>query len=294
MNDQDNEDHNNLRERALPYQVDPAVSHKEASERPGGLRSEAALSVQTRHAQRLVTGRVEKDGKNRIIGLVRFAMMIRRIWNSASLDDPYADWYLMRTLENLEHAREELVRLQQQVEQKLHRVDGVDITVAESLEPIKFPLNFPNPYGYMGAYLIADFDNLARTILTARHVGLMGRDAAERMLYQGGRLVRRVFESTQGWKHCGVTRDDMAANNAKARTAIEAMGELPQDVLSGQTRPRIGPGNRLAFLKPTQDEQGDPFAKLNRRRQASQAPDSSGAGSADASGQSDWSAPDGQ
>jgi hypothetical protein len=120
----------------------------------------------------------------------------------------------------------------------------------------------------MGAYLIADFDTLARTILTARHVGMMERDPAEKLLYQGGRLVRRVFESTQGWKHCAVTRDDMAANNAKARAAIEAMGTLPQDVLSGQTRPRIGPEIRLGFLKPTQDEQSNAFDTLVRSRQA--------------------------
>lgn len=283
MIDYDDSGRENQVSRSLPHNADAAVSHAWAAQRPGGLRSEAELRVQTRQAQRLVTGRAEKEGKNRIIGLVRFAMIIRRLWNSASLDDPYADWYLMVTLENLEHAREELVRLQQGVEQKLHRVNGVDIAVAESLEPVRFPLQFPNPYGYMGAYLVADFDDLARTILTARHVGLMDRDSAERMLYQGGRLVRRVFESTQGWKHSGVTRDDMAANNAKARAAIEAMGELPQDVLSGQTRPRIGPGHRLAFLKPTQEEQEDPFARLNRVRQEAQQPDQSRTASGDGS-----------
>lgn len=244
MSDQDDE---KPRKRVLPYHADPAVDYRSASTSPGGLRGQAELLVQTRYAQKLVVGRgkYEKDDPPAIIGLIRFAMLMRRLWDASELDDPYADWYLLQTQENLEHGHEELKHLKQQIEQRLQGVQGVQITVAESHEPVRIPLHFANPYGYMGAYLISDYDQFARAVLTARHVGLLSRDESERMLHQnGGRLVRRAFSSAQGFKYCGVTRDDMAANNAKARAAIEAMGELPQEVLTGELRPRIRPEHR--------------------------------------------------
>jgi integrating conjugative element protein (TIGR03761 family) len=229
------------RKRVLPYNADPAVGYQTAATSPGGLRGVADLYVQTRQAQRLVLGRAATDDRPAIVGLVRFGMMVRHLWGAAAGDDPYADWYLLQTLENLEQGREELERLEQDVEGLLQGIQGVDISVAESQKPARIPLQFANPYGYMGAYLISDYDRFARAVLTARHVGLLDRDSSERLLSKGGRLVRRAFASTQGYKHCAVTRDDMAANNARARDAITAMGELPQDVLTGETRPRIAP-----------------------------------------------------
>jgi hypothetical protein len=46
--------------------------------------------------------------------------------------------------------------------------------------------------------------------------------------------------STQ-YRFTGVTRDDMAANNEKARSAIDKYGELPQDILEGRTRAKHAP-----------------------------------------------------
>jgi integrating conjugative element protein (TIGR03761 family) len=200
-----------------------------------------------------------------------------RATGAAAGDDPYADWYLLQTLENLEQGREELERLEQDVEGLLQGIQGVDISVAESQKPARIPLQFANPYGYMGAYLISDYDRFARAVLTARHVGLLDRDSSERLLSKGGRLVRRAFASTQGYKHCAVTRDDMAANNARARDAITAMGELPQDVLTGETRPRIAPEVRrsVAGWMASGEAHGGSLDDLAAARKG-QAPEPSG------------------
>lgn len=227
--------------RTLPFNADPAVGYQTAASRPGELRGVADLYVQTRQAQRLVMGRAASADQPAIVGLVRFGMRVRQLWSASAGDDPYADWFLLQTLENLESGREELGRMHAEVEALLQGVSGVDIAVAESLKPARVPLQFANPYGYMGAYLIADYDRFVRAVLTARHVGLLDRDGSERRLSQGGRLVRRAFASLQRYKHCAITRDDMAANNARAREAVSAMGPLPVDVLTGDLRPRIAP-----------------------------------------------------
>lgn len=225
--------------------ADTATDYRTSTSSPGGLRGEAQLLIQTRKAQILVRGRAPTKDRPGIPGLVRFGLIARRLWIASALDDPYADWYLIKVLEALNEGREELKAMQEKVAGLLGGVRGVELTIGESDSPIHVPLRFANPYGYMGAYLVADYDELARTILTAKHVGLMVRDDAERMLAQGGRLVRRAFSATQGWRYLSVTRDDMAANNARARKAIETMGEIPdKSVLEGTLRPRIAPDIR--------------------------------------------------
>lgn len=222
--------------RQLPDNADPAVDYATAAQRPGTLRGEASLLIQTRQAQRLVYGRRQSKEQPGIVGLVRFGLLTKRIWTSAMLDDPYADWFLIQMHEALEASRETIRAFKRQVDALLQGMEGVDIRIAHSLQPVRVPLQFANPYGYMGAYLIADFDELVRTVLTARHVGLIARDPAEQMLERGGRAVRRTFLIPMGWKHCAISRDDLRHETPRGRTARAAMGELPQDVLEGTRR----------------------------------------------------------
>lgn len=234
--------------RQLPDNADPAVDYATAADRPGTLRGEASLLIQTRQAQRLVYGRRHSQEQAGIIGLVRFGMLMKRIWTSATLDDPYADWFLIQIHESLESGRETIRELKAQVDALLQAVEGVDITVAHSLKPVRVPLQFANPYGYMGAYLIADYDELVRAVLTARHVGLLPRDTAEQMLQRGGRTVRRTFVIPTQWKHCAISRDDLRLDTPHGRAAREAMGELPQDVLDGTCRAGHAPTIRKAAM----------------------------------------------
>lgn len=227
--------------RQLPDNADPAVDYATAAERPGTLRGEASLLIQTRQAQRLVYGRRQSQEQAGIIGLVRFGMLMKRIWTSAMLDDPYADWFLIQIHESLETGRETIQKLRAEVDALLKAVEGVDITVAHSLKPVRVPLQFANPYGYMGAYVIADYDELVRAALTARHVGLLPRDSTELMLQRSGRTVRRTFGIPTQWKHCAVNRDDVRQDTPRGRTARETMGELPQDVLDGTRRAHHAP-----------------------------------------------------
>jgi len=230
--------------RQLPDNADPAVDYATAAERPGTLRGEASLLIQTRQAQRLVYGRRQSQEQAGIIGLVRFGMLMKRIWNAAALDDPYADWFLIQVHEALEAGRTTLWAPRDQVNALLAGVDGVEITIAHSLKPVRVPLRFANPYGYMGAYLVADYDELVCAVLTARHVGLLPRDTAEQILHRGGRAIRRALLIPTQWKHCAVAREDVRQGNQRAETAREAMGELPQDVCDGTRRAGHAPALR--------------------------------------------------
>lgn len=212
-----------------------------ATAKPGGLRGGASLLVQTRQAQRLIHGRAESDSKAAIVGLVRFGMLMRRIWTAATVDDPYADWFLVRILDALEKSREEIEAMHKEIRKLLHAMQGIEIDIATSTAPVRVPLNFANPYGYMGAYLVADYDDFVRTVLTVKHVGLVSRNAGEQMVHRGSRLVRRAFAVPLGWKHFAIARNDIRQNNQRAQQALDKMGELPQEILEGTLRSRIAP-----------------------------------------------------
>ena len=166
-------------------------------ERPGVLRGGATLTLQTRQAQRLVKGRGYSAEKPAIIGLIGFANLVRTLWHGARADDPYADWWLLKVHDALGVRRS---GSSSPLEQGI--VDAIrgawarsTLHAPASIKPARIALNFSNPYAFRAAGLIGRFDALVCKVLSARHVGLLGRDEAERTLHQGGRWVRRALQS---------------------------------------------------------------------------------------------------
>lgn len=231
--------------RELPNNADPVVDYTTAAARPGTLRGDASLEIQTRQAQQLVYGRRKTEDKEHITGLVRFGMNMKRVWASAGRDDPYADWALLRIEETLTQARKKINTMRQETEQLLENAAvGVEIDVAHSLEPVRVPLQFANAYGYMGAYLISDYDQLVCTILTARFVGLLPSNKSTKSLHNTATLIRHAFGLSSLWKFTLVTRNDVRNNTPmalKAKEAMSMMGELPQEIIDGSKRAQIAP-----------------------------------------------------
>lgn len=213
-----------------------------AASQPGGLRSQASMVIQTRQAQRLVEGR-DKTGPT-IIGMTAFGRRTRNLWLSAQNDDPYADWFLIRIEEAIEAARAFIQEKNKAMRQLLSVMEGVKIDVAVSTAPVAIPLQFTNPYGYMGAYLIADFDELVRWVLTARHFGLIDRGKSLEVLNGASRPIRRAFHYVVEWHFTSINREDVRKATAAAKHAAQVMGELPQDILDGTRRARHAPDIR--------------------------------------------------
>jgi integrating conjugative element protein (TIGR03761 family) len=216
-------------------------------DRPGALRGSATMTIETRQAQRLVYGRSKSESQAPIIGLTRFALTMKRIWTAAMVNDPYADYYLLHVHEAIEDARTLINELNAAIHARLAGIGKkIQIEISHSVEPIKIPLSFANTYGYLGAYLISDYDDLVCGVLTARHMALVTRDEGERAIARGGQAIRRVFFCPSGWKHLAITRDDVRQGNQRAQKATEAMGELPAEVLSAARRAPNAPSIRAA------------------------------------------------
>lgn len=221
---------------------------------PGRLRNWVEMTIQTRQAQRLVQGRRGAEGKPPIIGLYRYGAMTRTIWSGASKDDPYADWWLLQLEQTLTEAKDDITHMRQLIERDMAQMSAMNVGLAQSLEPTRIELSFSNPYGYMGAWLLADMDELVLAALTARHVGLHTRDASERMLNDAGRAVRRAFAAAQGYRFVAVTRQDVNEHNRRADRAKQNMGEVPQAVVDSTLRAEHAP--RLEPLRqPTETDE---------------------------------------
>lgn len=211
------------------------------AEQPGGLRNDTRMTIQTRQAQKIVVGRKAGKGVEQIVGLLMFGRRMKLLWLSAQANDPYADWYLLRIEDSMAEARHLIREKKQWLDQVLQSLEGFNVGVAQSLEPVQVSIVFQNPYGYMGAYLVADYDALCCSVFTASHIGLIDRKQAHGIIEAAGKSIRRTFDQAMRWKFTGVTRDDMAANNKAAERAKAAFGDCPEPVLAGTKRAKMAP-----------------------------------------------------
>ena len=144
------------------------------------LQGEVTLVLMSRQGQLLVHGRpMQANGNSEqppIIGLLKFAAMARVIWLGSTYDDPYADWWLTRIDRALRDSQYKLREEAKRLDEVFSRVpEGVNVELAESASPLRLPLKFSSPYAFIGAYLLGDYDYYVRRILTARHIGAIGR-----------------------------------------------------------------------------------------------------------------------
>ena len=216
----------------------PPIADNDA---PGVLRGEVWLTVQSRHASRLILGRAQTLDKPAIIGLVGFADQLRVIWNAARADDPYADWWLIKIDEALDCARTRIKTERAFLDDRIAQQSALQINVATTEKPHRVALHFANPYAYWGAHVIAEFDTTARTILTSKHVGLISGVLAEASLRGCARAIRRLFTVPQRYRMLGIDRETILAGGAVAKKAIDSMGELPEAVLLGETKAALTP-----------------------------------------------------
>lgn len=207
----------------------------------GVLRGGTVVTIQTRQAQMLVTGRERTDTQHRILGLMQFSKYLNQMADAARNDDPYADWFLLQAEEALEAASSGIASLRGRIGKLLDSVPAMQVEVAQSTKPLRITLNFAASYAYWTTRVITDYDELVRMVLTARHVAYMDATAERGVLNEASRMVRRVFESTARYRYTGITRAEVQQATEPARQAAELMGQLPVDILEKRQRPKFAP-----------------------------------------------------
>lgn len=212
----------------------------------GSLRSSVNLTLHTHHAARLWFGRQRTDDKPGMIGMSGFSNLLSRIKRGAEQDDPYSDWFMIQIEEKLELSDIEMKAIDERLDAVMAALPAM-MSVGENLsvQPAKFDLFLTTPLAFKGVYLLTAYDELVRRVLLAGHVGMIDNHSKGQWLDEGAAILRRLYGLAQKYKgFSGASRDDFAANNARAQNAREMYafaGDIPQDVLEGTRRAAFAP-----------------------------------------------------
>ncbi|WP_342595607.1 TIGR03761 family integrating conjugative element protein [Salinicola lusitanus] len=227
--------------------------------RVGLLRSKIEMTLHTYPAVLAWHGRGVESGKPQVVGLKQFLSLAGRVHQAAGRDDPYADSWLLMLEEKVDETRQALQQLETRVSSVLKQIpEGLDVSRNVSQQPFVTPVFTGGQMGWQAVMLLMQYDSIVRDVLLAHHIGLLGNKQRGAMIRdQGGHALRSLcYAPVKFPGFSGATRDDFAANNAKARNALEKYGELPQDILEGTRRSEFAPTIRREEASPTGSEQG--------------------------------------
>ncbi|MCD6047027.1 MAG: hypothetical protein K0S08_674 [Gammaproteobacteria bacterium] len=172
------------------------------------------------------------DWKTRKVYLTQFANMLSRLWEAIKQDDPYAEFFLYRTYDQIQAAMEVISKAEQEATQVLNKIIGMEIQIYTNTAPFKKELHFKTPYAFMGARLLLKVDDTLRLLLTMRKFGIPETTTCN---YQNIlNELRKTFVIPRQWQKTGVTRLDVVGNTEKAQRAFSVMGELPMVILEKQ------------------------------------------------------------
>ena len=212
--------------------------------RVGQLRSKIEMTLHTYPAVLAWHGRGVESGKPQVVGLKQFLSLAGRVHQAAGRDDPYADSWLLMLEEKVDETRQSLQQLETRMSSVLKQIpEGLDVSRNVSQQPFLTPVFTGGQMGWQAVMLLMQYDSIVRDVLLAHHIGLLGNKQRGAMIRdQGGHALRSLcYAPVKFPGFSGATRDDFAANNAKARNALEKYGELPQDILEGTRRSEFAP-----------------------------------------------------
>lgn len=229
-----------LRQRS---NVDPQQKERENS-MPGPVIPKAIIRLHTFIGHNLFFGNAEKkDRPYREPAFTLYASTLNAVWAAAQNDDPYADATLLQIEDQIDRVKVMLNELLSTLSGLIESLEsaGIQAVSHASIRPIDVPIAFRTVHAAVSIQLLGLTDQVIQKALMARHFGMVTAQDWQRILKSSVSPMRHLFSMSARFRASGATRDDFAANNARAAAAMEKLGQLPQDVLAGTRRPKLGP-----------------------------------------------------
>jgi len=203
-----------------------------------GTKQDIEIELATRPAVRLFQGREKTPKRHGILGLPGFSKIVRGIEQAVREDDPYADYHyhqIEQAIEDLTFDLDsELKDIQAYIDENIP--SAMRLPDIGSKNPVVVPVRFASRLGFQLVYQLLKVDQIVLKVLLANHIGLLPNKEKFETLARVEKRVRSVLHLVFIYRHTGVTRDDMAANNKKAQKAKEMMGDLESGYLEGTNR----------------------------------------------------------
>jgi integrating conjugative element protein (TIGR03761 family) len=178
----------------------------------------AVLKLHTRQAEQLWIGR-KGDKATKVYpiwGLIQFASEIGKVWHEASLNNPVADFFLVKAEAEYEKTRKIIDSRLDELSSIIDDNDAFEeITLAENRQPIAHNLVFLCPWGYHGAGLLKKFDDIVCKAITARHVGFIDNESWQIYVHDSSRALRHFYRCCESFVDIPLERDWFTANDKK-------------------------------------------------------------------------------
>lgn len=237
-----------------------------------GAKQDIEIELATRPALRLWQGREKTPKRHGILGLPGFCKVVRGIEQAVRDDDPYADYHYHRIEQAIDDLTfdldSELKDIQSFIDENIP--PAMRLPDIGSKNPVVVPIRFASRLGFQLVYQLLKVDQIVLKVLLANHIGLLPNKDKFETLARVEKRVRSVLHMVFSYRHIGVTRDDMAANNQKAQKAKELMGELEIGYLEGTLRSDNAPPlpmKRLQTLGKVMDQENDrPKSKASGKK----------------------------
>lgn len=219
-------------------------------------KDDIKIELATKPALRLWKGREKTAKRFGILGIPGFSKIMRGIEDAVRADDPYADYHYHQVELGLDDLAfdldNELKDITSYIDENVPA--AMRLPDVGSKEPVVVPVRFASRLGFRLVYELLKADRIIMKVLLANHIGLLPNDDKWKTLARIEKSIRRVMQMVFAYKHTGVTRDDMAANNQKAQQARKAMGDLEPGYLDGSTRSANAPALPTNRLKTIREE----------------------------------------
>lgn len=208
------------------------------------LAAEAAmtLTLHTHSAVKVWAGRKKTDKQYGVMGLPGFVAKMRIIEDAIRKDDPYALYHFSVIQDAISAIEEEYAAFEQDINSIMSSVPkALTLPDVSSSKPAVYEIKFASRTGFSALYQLIKLDELVLKVLKAQHIAKISVKDKIKLCHVLESRIRRLFNLTYKYHFTDVTRDDMAANNAKARRAIELMGDLEEEYLTGEAEVENAP-----------------------------------------------------
>jgi len=238
--------------------ADSIKTPSKTQEDPGQIVTKKTLTLHTKEALKIFYGRKadQENGIREIPGLPIYATLLRNIWAACLSADPYARWWIQKLEMRLNEAEAYLKHVNEEIDLISAKVTKrIDLSSSEATSPVTVSLNYASPYMFMIVYRLIEVDELVAKMINLRHMAIIPPSQFDHYKKHIVGTINRILLSLRGYKNTGVTDIDINESNAKAKEAIEAMGQLPEKVLSGEYVPVHMPTKTVrvfGFNKPKQ------------------------------------------
>ncbi|WP_270820016.1 PFL_4669 family integrating conjugative element protein [Aeromonas sp. Y311-2] len=224
----------------------------------GRLRSQIKIEIHTYEGAALFTGKKRESDNDGIEdpaqrkkftphNLTMLAQSMMLLEGDIKLDNPYADYWFDVVWTAVSELRNEIkIKRDALINHMKGRVpENFSSSESFSVQPMVYQVRSGSQLYYQFLYAVLEIDAFVRLVMLASHIALITPNAKAAYVRDVMRSCRALISRAASYRHTPVTRDDVAANNERARIAEErytAIGIVPTEGhFKGEVRHEFAP-----------------------------------------------------